>query len=150
MKNISKLCFVFGLVVLGLNTAKAQTSLKDDESRKAAEVKGLIKDKDYVFEAKNDMSLNHRRYVAISKDTLIAYLPGYLKGDPIKFATTSFAYNVSKTKRGGWDVVIRPNTNMSDIKELKMDIMPSGRASLRVIGNHGPLSVNGYIKQEDY
>jgi hypothetical protein len=149
MKSLSKLFLAF-ILLLGLNVAKAQTSLKDDKAQKATEVKGLINNKDYVFEAKGDNALNHRKYVAISKDTLIADLPGYSKGGPIKFATTHFAYNEWRSKKGSWDIVIKPKTNMSDVKELKLDIMPSGHASLRVIGGHGPLTIDGYIKQEDY
>jgi hypothetical protein len=156
MKTLSKLCLVFVLIFAGLSTVRAQNSLKNDKAMKADEVKGFVNGQNYVFEAthtdskKGDMPLKYHKYdVAISKDTLIAYLPG--KNGPVKFDCTNFAYNAMRGKSGSWDVVIKPKTNMSDVKQLKLDISPQGHASLRVIrNNHGPLELDGYIKQEDY
>ncbi len=154
MENLSKLFFVSALVFWGLNTAKAQSSLKDDRAMKAIEVKDLVKNKDIVFEAtrtKGEMPLKYHKYdVAVSKDTLVAYLPKK-SGGVEKFDCTSFAYNAMRGKNGGWDIVIKPNTNMSDVKQLKLDVTREGHASLHVIRNNGgPLSLDGYIKQEDY
>jgi hypothetical protein len=156
MKNLSKLILVFALILWGINTVKAQTSLKDDKAMKAAEVKDLVNNKDFVFEAtytKGEKPLSYHKYdVAIAKDTLIANLPGSAKG-PVKITSTNFAYNAMKDKRGNWDIVIEPKAGLtSDVKKIKLDITPQGHASLRVItsGHHGPLALDGYIKQEDY
>ncbi|HEY2580464.1 MAG TPA: DUF4251 domain-containing protein [Mucilaginibacter sp.] len=157
MKSLSKLFFVFTLVLWGLNTAKAQSSLKNDKASKAAEVKDLVNNKDIVFEAttasseKGNQPLNYHRYhVAVAKDTLVATLPGP-NGDVVKFDCTKFAYNAVKGKNGTWDITIKPETKMGDIKELKLAVAPQGNASLHVVRSHGgPLSLDGYIKQEDY
>jgi hypothetical protein len=158
MKNLSKLILVFTLIFWGLNTVKAQSSLKDDKARKATEIKGFVKSKDFVFEAtqvdsrKGEKPLNYHKYdVAIVKDTLVANLPGSDKG-PLKIASTDYAYNAMKGKKGNWEIVIKPKAGLtSDIKQINMEVTPQGHASLRVITtNRGPLEFNGYIKQEDY
>jgi hypothetical protein len=153
MKNLGKLCIVFALVCWGVNTAKAQSSLKDDRAKKAAEVKGLVNNKDFVFEAthtKGEKALGYHKYdVAISKDTLIAYLPKSA-GGVMKFDCKNFAYNTMRDNKGDWDITIKPNTKMSDVKELKLDVTPQGHASLQVVTHRGPLAFDGYIKQEDY
>jgi hypothetical protein len=154
MKNLSKFLFAFGLILWGLNAAKAQTSLKDDKAMKAAEVKNLVNNKDYVFEAtrtKGAKPLAYHKYdVAIAKDTLVANLPG--SKAPLKIASTDFAYNAMKGRKGNWDIIIKPKAGVtSDVKQIKMDVTPQGHASLRVTTyKRGPLALDGYIKQEDY
>jgi len=152
MKNASKFLFVLALFLLGLNTVKAQQSSKDDKQMKATEVKNLVNSKDFVFEATNKgkMPLNYHKYdVAIAKDTLVANLPGHT--GPVKFDCTKFDFDVVKGKNGVMDVIIKPNTNMADVKRIKMEITPQGHASVFVSRrNGGPLSLAGYIKQEDY
>jgi hypothetical protein len=158
MKNLSKFLIVFTLIFWGLNTVKAQSSLKDDKAEKAKEVRGFVKQKDFVFEAtradlrKGEKPLNYHAYdVAVSKDTLVANLPGSAKG-PIKIASTDYAYNAVKGKNGDWDIFIKPKAGLtSDVKQIRMEVTPQGHASMRVItANRGPLELNGYIKQEDY
>ena len=152
MKNLSKLLLVLALGIWGLNTAKAQGSLKADKAERATEVKNLVNSKDYVFEAtktKSDKSLGYHKYdVAISKDTLIANLPGSKR--PLKIATTDYAYSEWKGK-SGYEILIKPKAGITgEVKQIKMEVSPQGHASLYVSGNHGPLSLSGYVKQEDY
>jgi hypothetical protein len=158
MKNLSKFLMVFTLIFWGLNTVKAQSSLKDDKAEKAKEVRGFVKGKDFVFEAtqadlrKGEKPLNYHAYdVAVSKDTLVANLPGSGKG-PLKIASTDYAYNAVKGKNGDWDIFIKPKAGLtSDVKQIRMEVTPQGHASMRVItATRGPLELNGYIKQEDY
>jgi len=152
MKSISKLFFVLIAVFAGLNTVKAQTSLKDDKADKAAEVKGFVQSKDYVFEAttKGSMPLGYHKFgVAIDRDTLIATLPG--SSGKVKFDCTKYGYSEWRGKNGDWNVVIKPNTQMADVKQIKMEITPQGHAMVEVKRSHGgPLDLNGYVKQEDY
>jgi hypothetical protein len=152
MKSISRLFFVLIAVFAGLNTLKAQTSLKDDKSDRAAEVKKYVQTKDYVFEATNkgSMPLSYHKYdVAIDKDTLIANLPG--SSGKIKFDCTKYNYSEWRGKNGDMNVLIKPNTQMADVKQIKMEITPQGHAMVEVERHHGgPLSLNGYVKQEDY
>ncbi|HZY35169.1 MAG TPA: DUF4251 domain-containing protein [Mucilaginibacter sp.] len=152
MKSIGKLFFVLVAVFAGLNTVSAQNSLKDDKADKAAEIKGLIQKKDYVFEATNKgkMPLGYHKYdVAIDKDTLIANLPA--SSGKIKFDCTKYGYSEWRGKNGDWNIVIKPNTQMADVKQINMEITPQGHAMIEVKRSHGsPLALNGYVKQEDY
>src|SRR5258708_4174597 len=155
MKNLSKLIIVFALIAWGASTARAQTSLKDDKARKAAEVKSQINSKDFVFEAtkedtrKAGMPLTYHKYdVAIAKDTLVANLPG--SKAPLKISTTDYTFSEMRGKHG-YDIIIKPKAGVtSDVKQIKMQVTPQGSALLRVTTQHGPLELNGYIKQEDY
>jgi hypothetical protein len=154
MKSLSKLFLVLTIVASGLNTVKAQSSLQEDKAMKADEVDSLLKSKNYVFEAthtKSDSLHYHKYAVAVSKDTLVAYLPGTTGNDTTKVSCTSFAYHVVKNEKGDWDVYIIPNSSMSDVKQLTLYITPTGHASLRVLRTDAkPLLLDGYIKQEDY
>jgi hypothetical protein len=149
MKSLGKLFLAAGLVVTGLCTAKAQTSLKDDKADKAAEVQRLIQNKDYVFEATKEGKMPtgyHKVDIAVDKDTLLAFLPGHMK-----FDTRDYAYSTWQGKNGNWEVMLKPKTGMSDVKKIKMDISSQGMAMVEVDRSHGgPLSLKGYIKQEDY
>jgi len=157
MKNLSKLFIVFALGVLGSNIASAQSSLSDDKAIKAREVDSLIKCKSFVFEAtredlkKGEKPLPYHAYdVAISKDTLIAYLPTK-SGGILKFDCTNYGYNTWKAENGDMIIVLNPNTSMSDVKELRLDITPLGHASLSVKRpNKIVMAFDGYVKQESY
>jgi len=151
MKSLSKVLLAFALLVWGLSSVKAQSSPQDDKETKATEVKGLVNNKTFVFEAekKGNQPLGYHVYsVAVSKDTLIAYLPG--QSGPLKFNSTNFGFNVIDTKDGGMDIIIKPGP-ATDVKQIKMNITSQGTASLYMTRrNAGPLSLDGYIKQEDY
>lgn len=143
-------------MLLSVNAASAQASLKDDKAMKAREVKDQINSKDFVFEAthaamkKGEEPLKYHKYdVAVAKDTLIATLPGN-KG-PLKIATSDYTYNQWKGK-SGYEIVIKPKAGItSDVKQINMEVTPQGHASLRVeSANRGPLELVGYVKQEDY
>ena len=149
MKSLGKLLIVPALLIGGLSVAKAQTSLKDDKADKAAEVKKMVQNKDYVFEATKEgkMPLGyHKVDVAVDKDTLLAFLPGHMK-----FDTHDYNYSSWRGKNGGWEVMMKPKTNMSDVKDIKMDISSQGMAMVEVDRSHGrAMELRGYIKQEDY
>jgi hypothetical protein len=164
MKNLSKLFVVLVLVFLGVNTAKAQRSLKDDEAKKAAEVKDLITDGRYTFEATkmisqkgNSSALASGYDLDVSKDTVIASLPlnahaaeinSGEKG--IQFTCTRFDYNVSAGKNGHQEITIMPKENnsgmMKEIRKLKLDISALGYTTLTVTRSGSPVSYYGYIK----
>jgi hypothetical protein len=153
MKTPGKLLFVFSLVFCTLNMAKAQSSLRDDKAKKASEVKKLVDSKDFVFEAtrvKGQKVDYHQYDVAISKDTLVANLPGSIA--PMKVVSTDYVYNKMENGKGGYNITIKPKAGVtSDVKQIKIEVSPQGHASLRVTANGaGPLSLDGYIKQEDY
>lgn len=151
MKSLSKLIFVFASVFLwSVNTIQAQIPSQKEKADKAAEIDSLINKKDFVFKAMPE-NASKQPYIAVSRDTLVVNLAGQTQADSIKFNGTGFGYHQTRDKKGGWNIVIKPNTGMSDVKEMTLAVMPTGHASLHVIRSHGsPLSYEGYIKQEDY
>jgi hypothetical protein len=156
MKTLSKILLVSALGIWGLNTAKAQTAPKYDKALKKYEVSDLVDSKDYVFEAnhldtkKGAMALQYHKFdVALSKDTLVACIPTK-SGNNLEISSTNYTYNEWKNKAGDRIVVINPAANNANIKEIRMDITPTGHASVSVRTNRGPLALDGYIKQEDY
>jgi len=156
MKNWSKLFVVFALVVFGVNQARAQRSLKDDEANKAAEVKDLVNGGRYTFEATKLVSgkgeskpLKATYNLDISKDTLIANLPSARSGS-IRFTCTHFAYGTEPGKNGHHEIVIQPKEKTADMQaeKLKLDISSLGYTTLTVIRpKQSPLSYYGYIKE---
>ena len=155
MKNLGRIILVSALAVWGANTAKAQSAPKYDRALKKIEVRDLVDNKDYVFEAnhtdtkKGAMPLAYHKFnVGLSKDTLVACLPG--KYGNLELSSTNYTYNEWKSKTGDRIVVINPAANNANIKQIRMDITPTGHASVSVRTARGPLALDGYIKQEDY
>jgi len=158
MKNWSKLFVVFTLVIFGVNQARAQRSLKDDEAKKATEVKNLVDGGRYTFEAtklvsgKSDSKPLTGRYdLDISKDTLIANLPSS-GSEGIRFTCTHFAYSTAPGKKGHREITIQPNEKTADmqqqVEKLKLDISSLGYTTLTVIRTkQSPVSYYGYIKE---
>lgn len=167
MKSLSKL-LVFALAVLGANTIYAQASLKGDEAKKKTEVKELINSNRYTFEATKMVSKKGESQAIkpgtdldISKDTLIAYLPGVGKkeGAPVKainagVTCTHFSYTKEESKDGGWNVTIIPEEkyaqNEKDIKKINMAISKNGYATVTVnFTDRDPISYYGYITEHN-
>jgi len=153
---------VLALALFGAGRAGAQVPTTDEKATKTAEVTTLVNSGSYTFAAakltngKNSSQDLPTGYVMdISKDTLVAHLPGYKRTNPqaVQDSTltcTKFTYQKSTQKNGDWLVTIRPSgVNVGDfgpVRELKLDIMPTGYATLTVSGNK-PVSCYGYIKQ---
>jgi len=164
MKSFSKLCFVFALVLCGLNTAMAQQSLSDDQTRKTAEVQQFINNATYTFVLNVDnpekpagVSLKPHYRVKISKDSVIAFLPSAGTASAVsvdtlsnmRFTWTNFYYNTSKTN-GGWNIVIKPGNNGNPVKQLTLYITTLGHATLKLYGgSRNPRVYDGYLKQNN-
>ena len=167
MKSLSKL-LVFALAVLGANTVCAQASLKGDEAKKKTEVKELIDGNRYTFEATkmvtkngNSEAIKPGTDLDISKDTLIAYLPGVGKkeGTPVKainagITSTHFSYTKEQNKNGGWNVTIVPKEKYAkderNIKKINMAISKNGYATVTVnFTNRSPIAFYGYITEHN-
>ena len=165
MKNLSKF-FAFALLVCGVKTVSAQNSLTSDATKKAAEVNTLVNGGRYTFKletanlkATDTASAAYGTGMDISKDTLIAYLPGLGK-DPAAAVSAgeagitciNFSYNMAPSPKGGYDVSIVPAekyaTNARNIKTISMHISKMGYADVKVTtADHGVLQYHGYIKQ---
>lgn len=167
MKSLSKL-LVFALAVLGANTVCAQASLKGDEAKKKTEVKELINSNRYTFEATKMVSkkgesqtIKSGTDLDISKDTMIAYLPGVGKkeGAPVKainagITCTHFSYTKEQSKNGGWNVTIIPKEKYAkderDIKKINMAISKNGYATVTVnFTDRNPVAFYGYITEHN-
>jgi hypothetical protein len=162
MKSLSKF-LALALLVLGANSVSAQTSLQDDEARKAAEVKKLVNSKWYMFSDERvrlrheNESVGYGAVMDISKDTLIAYLPdlGKAPGRAVSakapgITCIHFSYNMTPASDGGYDVSIVPDENylkdVRNIKNISMHITAGGYAVVKVTtADHGPLQYHGYI-----
>jgi hypothetical protein len=161
MKSIGKFLIVLALVLPGLTHANAQVPASDKET-KMTEVKSLVSSGSYTFVAakrtdmKNGSGVLPAGYVLdISKDTLVAHLPGYKRANPqpgadSSLTCTKFTYKATLERNGGWLVTIRPEgVNVGDfgiVNELKLVISETGYATLSVSGRK-PVSCYGYIKQ---
>jgi hypothetical protein len=166
MKSLSKF-LAFTLLVCGVNTVRAQNSLKDDEAKKAAEVKTLVNSGRYTFSAEKvhtkgeTQSAGYGTVLDISKDTLIAYLPDLGKdpGSPVSakapgITCIHFAYKMTQASDSSYDVSIVPEEkyvkDLRNIKDIDIHISKIGYADVKVsTTNHGELKYHGYIMQHE-
>jgi len=165
MKNLSKLG-VLALLVCGIETAAAQSTVKEDGSKKAIEVKDLVNGGRYTFAAETAITkkgesspVSYGTGLDISKDTLIVYLPGAGKTTDTSLSTPAsgitcvhFGYNAMPGANGSYDVSIIPEENYSrdvkNIKKITIHISKQGYADLVLItADHGQLAYHGYIRQ---
>jgi hypothetical protein len=158
MKKLSRLLAVAVLVCFGLNQARAQVPAKADRDSKVTEVRDLVAGGRYTFVATKTLdrkggsqALKPGYVVDISKDTVIAHLPGYDRvnspatGDTL-LTFTHFSYEVVPAKNGSRVVTILPPTgHASGIRQFKLAISDLGYTTLTVAGSK-PVSCYGYIK----
>ena len=129
---------------------------------KKATTKALVDSKRYVFKAQivlpsgmASRQVSGEGYdLRILTDSLISYLPYFGRiyvapppGDRggFNFTSTEFEYISKKTKKGGWEILIRPK-DVGDIREFILNISEKGYANLRAISNNRqPISYNGLI-----
>ncbi|MCW3092300.1 MAG: hypothetical protein JWP81_3369 [Ferruginibacter sp.] len=155
-KSIRFIILSLSAICLG-QMATAQKSL----SSKEIVIKNAVENQAYTFYAQNvTPSSGRQRFLTseytlnISKDTIESYLPFFGRAysapmDPsdagIKFASTSFDYNLAPRKKGGWNVDIKPK-DAQGVQQLTLSVFENGNATLQVIStNRQPISFNGYV-----
>jgi hypothetical protein len=156
MKIISLLTGVLFLLLTATTGADGQTASKPSATA------DLINAQNYRFIAQSALPmggptrhLTGDEYdLTVSKDTVIAYLPYYGRaytapigsgGGGIKFTSTKFEYTVTPTKKGGWDIAIKPK-DVQDVTQLFLSVSSEGYASLRVTSvNRQSISFNGEV-----
>lgn len=122
----------------------------------------LINAQDYKFDAQTAIPmggptkhLTGSSYdLTVSKDSVVAYLPYFGRAysapiDPtkggIQFTSTKFQYTVTPTKKGGWEIAIKP-TDVQDVSQLFLSVSSDGYASLRITSiNRQSISYSGEI-----
>jgi Domain of unknown function (DUF4251) len=168
MKSLIKLFLVFAVVLGGLNAAHGQSTRAERQAAKAAKVKKMVDDVNFVFKANyanpqggGSRALTSDYDLKVVKDSVIAYLPyfgrAYVAPAPgtteggIKFTSTNFKYDAKQGKKGGWEIVIKPKdhdiTNWRDVQQLILNISTGGYASLQVLSsNRSPISFDGELE----
>ena len=160
LKNISAifLSILINTVLFSCSSSQNVTAVK------GAEVKNILDSQRYVFVAQTALPmggqsrhLTSEYRLVISPDSVISDLPyfgraysapmGSSEGG-IKFTSTKFDYNLQESKKGKWDVTIKPK-DATDVREVNVTIFDSGSASVQVTSNNRqPMSFNGYIARK--
>jgi hypothetical protein len=169
MKSLIKLFLVVAVILGSLNVSRGQTTRAERQAAKAADVKKMVDDVNFVFKANyanpqagGSRALTSDYDLKVVKDSVIAYLPyfgrAYVAPPPgtteggIKFTSTNFKYDAKQGKKGGWQIVIKPKdhdiTNWRDVQQLILNISTSGYASLQVLSsNRSPISFDGELEE---
>ena len=132
---------------------------------KKAAMKSLVESKNYVFRAQTAIpqtgqarNLTSIYDLKITTNAIVCDLPyfgrAYAPVDPneggIQFTSKDFTYTAKPTKKGGWEIAIKPNDISADVRQMWLTITSDGYATLRVIGNNrNPISFSGQIFSPD-
>jgi hypothetical protein len=163
MKQLKNIFLVFLSILINI-VLFSYSSAQDITAVKGAEVKNILDSQRYVFIAQTALPMGGRSRqltpdyrMVISSDSVISDLPYYGRAytapmgsseGGIKFTSTKFDYNIKETKKGKWDVIIKPK-DATDVREVNLTIFDSGSASVQVTSNNRqPMSFNGYIARK--
>lgn len=163
-QHIEKLALLVLLLAMFPYLTNAQNRRIEKEHKKEI-IQEKINDQHFVFKARNVIPMRGRSRnistdnydLKITPDTITAYLPYFgrayvapmdaSKGG-IQFTSTKFQYIKTTPKKGGWNIVIKPD-DVRDIQRLIVSISGEGYASLQVISTHrDPISFNGIIEEK--
>ena len=151
---LKKLLFL--IIAFVVTTAHAQD--------KSAAIKSMLDKKRFVFKAQTvlptSMALRHltgdNYNLSVSGDSLVSYLPyfgrAYSAPSPganagYNFTSKDFDYTTTTRKKGGWEVIIKPN-DVKDVREFSLIVTKSGNATLRALSNNRQMiSYDGYLAE---
>jgi hypothetical protein len=148
--------FLFAMIALVSARATAQSA---DE--KAAAFKDMVESKNYVFQAQTVLpmrggvrQLTTEYDLKITPTAIVCDLPYFGRAyvapmnpaqGPLQFTSSNFSYTTTPRKKGGWDVVIKPNDHR-DVQQMTLTISSAGYTTLQVTNlNRDPISFNGVI-----
>jgi hypothetical protein len=165
MKTLVKILLALLIAVTAINQVNAQSKKAIKEAKKAAEIKGLIDAKDYIFQATYMYpSGGGSRYLTtpydltVAPDTVEAYLPyfgvaysgaGYNSSEDngIKFKSTRFDYVTNAKKNGSYTISIKTNDTRNGT-QMTLQVYNNGNADLTVLSmNRQQIRFNGYLKE---
>ena len=147
---------IFSIIILAGINVHAQ----NDE----ATIKNIVESQHFIFKAQIALpsgsasrQLESNYYdVIILKDSVIAFLPyfgraysvtNYPSDGGINFTSTKFDYTITKGRKGGWGISIKPK-DARDVRELSFSISAGGSAELQVLtDNRQPISFYGYVTE---
>ena len=126
-------------------------------------IKDAVEAENYVFipqtaipASGNTRQLTYDFDLRVSKDTVVSDLPYFGRAytapvnpeqGPLSFTSTKFQYTINDRKKGGWNVMIKPQDLQQDQVQIMMSIFENGNASVTVNStNRQPIVFNGYIR----
>jgi Domain of unknown function (DUF4251) len=131
------------------------------QTDRAAAIKGLVDVKSYDFHATTATamdgmvkSLTSEYLVKITPDSIVGNLPYFgrasaptMDGDGINFTTKDFSYDSRPTKKGGWEITVRPKDDSKrSVSQVYLSIRSNGLTTIRVMApNKDPISFDGEI-----
>lgn len=149
---------IFLLALAAILSARAVAQSTDD---KTAAIRDLVGSQNYIFQAQTAMPLRGRTHhltsefdLTVTKTAIISYLPYYgtsyvapMNPDqsPLQFTSKDFSCTTTPRKKGGWEVVIKPNDH-HDVQQMTLTISSAGYTTLQVIRlNSDAISFDGVI-----
>ncbi|MCJ8211264.1 DUF4251 domain-containing protein [Mucilaginibacter sp. RS28] len=160
MRRIKYISLLFSIMMSG-SLLFAQ-SKKEKDAAKRAEVKQMIDDHNFKFDAQyanpqggGQRYLTSTYDVKVTKDSLIAFLPYFGRAyfdvpyNPsdggLKFTSTNFSYEVTDRKKNGWTVTIHPH-DVKYMQTLTFYISAAAYANLSmIITNRSPITFDGMV-----
>jgi hypothetical protein len=163
-RSITIISFSIVLIVC-IFSAQAQDTLQNKKPSKASIIEKQIENKDFTFVAKwatpmrgTIRQLTEYYDLKINGDSIITFLPYFGRAyiaplDPtnisINLSSTIIEYTVTKRKKHGWDIIIKPK-NQTDIESFLLSVFDNGSAYLSVTNiNREPISYNGELEEKD-
>lgn len=137
---------------------KSNAQVKD-----TALLKSMLNSKNFVFKATEASPQSGRTVhltpgyeLTLKEEQISSYLPYYGRAysAPIssselglEFKSTDFEYKVTKRKKNGWDVYIKPH-DAKDVKDMYLTVYENGNSNLSVNSiNRQAMSFRGYISE---
>lgn len=147
---------ITAVIIFGCSSSRVKVEPPLDNT----ELKSLIESKDFIFISRYVNPMNgRRRYLtpgfelAVSKDSLVSYLPYFGRGyiAPVSptdvdydFTSTKFTYAVTPA-RNGWNVSIKVG-DQQYLRDMYFRIYENASASLNVTSmDRSSISYDGYI-----
>jgi hypothetical protein len=150
------------LTILCLN-GEAQSNSGQKKQDQYTRLKSMIDSKTFRFHAQSATSMKGRTkqltseyYLKINQDSLYVDLPYYGRAYSsdypgtdlgFQFISRDFSYAVDTTKKGGWDITIKPK-NEAKVNSIYITISSSGYCTVRInSSNRDPISYYGTITE---
>ena len=128
---------------------------------KKAATKAMIDSRHFTFHAQTAIPLSGRSkqltteyYLTVLGDSIVSELPYYGRAysagygtneGGFSFTTTKFEYTSTPTKKGGWDITIKPK-DQKDLRQFSLSVSATGYGNLQALSNNRqPISYHGYI-----
>lgn len=144
---------------------EGQSASDQKKQESAAQLKGWIDSKKFRFHALSATSMKGRTrqltseyFLIMNNDSLQVDLPyygrSYTTSYPptdlsVQFTTTQFSYESEASKKGGWNITIKPK-NESSASKIYLSVTSSGYCTVQVSSNSRELiSYYGTITSYD-